>query len=112
MVGAGDLDRRITIERSYGVAKEFNEVVDPDWQPLMTVWAGREDISDGEKFAAGGIGGYLAARFTVRHSTQTAAIQYSDRLLHDGREWNIVGLKEARNGRRQFIEITATVSVD
>lgn len=110
MMDAGKLDRRITIERAIGDRNEFNEVVQADWQPLMTLWAARVDVSDGEKFAAGGIGGFLAARFTVRHSTHTAGIRYSDRLLHDGRNWNIVGLKEAREGRRQFIEITATVS--
>lgn len=112
MPGAGKLDRRITIERFEGAPNELGEIVDPDWRPLMTIWAGRKDVSDGEKFAAGGISGFLAARFVVRYSSQTVDIRYSDRLLHDGREWNIVGIKEAREGRRQFIEITANVSVD
>lgn len=116
-----NLDRRITITRyANGQPNEIGEIVDGEWQDRFTVWAKREDVSDGEKFAAGGIGSFLSARFIVRSSPDTRSILPSDMIRHEGRDWNIVGMKEAayvgrtqqKLGRRRFLEITARVDAD
>lgn len=105
---AGALDRRVTIldhradlSDGYG-----NPVV--DYVNVGTVAAQRTDVSDAERLAAGRLAGAIVARFVVRSCDLTRAIVPADRLAHEGREWNITGIKEARFDRRQFLEITAT----
>lgn len=105
------LDRRITLQRATSTPNEFNEPV-LTWGDLATVWAGRRDVTDGEKFAAGQVGGFVQARFTVRSSTLTRSLLPSDRLQHDGATWSIHGMKEGPGGRHRFIEITATKDAD
>lgn len=111
MVTAANLDRKITIQRASTVMNEFNEPVET-WADLVTVRAMRRDVSDGEKFASDQIGSHLAARFTVRSSTGTRGIKASDRLVHEGANWNIIGVKETADGRHRFLEITATRDAD
>lgn len=113
MTVAQSLDRRITIRRK-GVEigrDEWNlPIVGPDIE--FTVWASREDVSDGERMAAGSVGGYRMTRFIVRYSKQTAGILPSDELLHEGRNHNILGIKETKDGRRRFLEITTSMDTD
>lgn len=111
MTTAQDLDRSITIERLSGERNEIGEVI-TGWRPILTVRAKRRDVADGERFAAGGIGGFLTARFTVRSTQNTRAIRSSDEIVHEGRRWNLVGIKELDEGRHHFLELTANVSVD
>lgn len=102
---AGALDRRITIQRStrtpdggggYTVA----------WQDLATVSAARIDVSDAEKYAAGRLVSVKLSRFTVRSSSLTRTITAADRFTHESLTWNIDGIKETRDGRKSFLEIT------
>lgn len=113
MVTAQRLDRRITIRRA-GQAigrDEWNlPIVEPDVE--FSLWAARQDASDGERMAAGSVGGYRMTRFIVRHSKRTAGILPSDELEHEGRKHNIIGIKETQDGRRRFIEITTNVDTD
>lgn len=110
-IGAGDLDRRITIERFTSTKNEFNEPVET-WAPLATVWAQRKDVSDGEKFAAGQVSSSLRSRFVIRSSSTTKTITPVDRISYDGALWNIHGVKETEQGRNRFIEITAVRNAD
>lgn len=112
MTTAQDLDRFITIRRVVGTPNELGEIVGGTEQPIFTVRARRQDVSDGEKFAAGGVGGFLTARFIVRSTMKTRSIRPSDKLDHDGRRWNLKGIKERDEGRRRFLELTATVNTD
>ena len=72
------------------------------------VHAARRDISDAEKFAAGTVLATVTARFTVRHNAFTADLTPRDRLVCDGGEWGISGIKELPDPRRTWLEITAT----
>lgn len=107
MTGAGDLDRRVTIlDYSWDQTDEFgNPII--SYTPVGTVWAKRTDLSDSERVAAYGIVATLVSRFLVRSSELTRSINPADRLDHDGKEWNITGVKEAKFGRLEFLEITA-----
>lgn len=111
MTNAQDLDRSVSIERSVDETNEFNEPVE-NWLTFLTVRARRRDASDGEKDAAGQIGGSLMSRFVVRSSARTRSILLTDRLLHDGKTWNIRGIKQADEGRNRFLEITAVARID
>ncbi|MEY9196634.1 SPP1 family predicted phage head-tail adaptor [Sinorhizobium fredii] len=111
-ITAQDLDRRITIERETEAGRdEVNEPV-LEWTALATVWARRRDASDGEREAAGQVGSTLMSRFVVRSSSVTRAVTPVDRLNYSGAIWNILGVKEADEGRNRFIEITAIKDAD
>ncbi len=108
---AGDLDRKITIQRATTVPNDLNEDVET-WVDFVTARAKRRDVSDGEKFAAGQVGSSLRARFTIRSSIEARTVTPLDRLSHDGETWSIHGVKEADEGRHRFIEITAVKDAD
>jgi SPP1 family predicted phage head-tail adaptor len=111
---AGDLDRRITLQRATATQNELNEDVDT-WADVATVWARRRDASDSQKIeymAAGQVGAFIVSRFTVRSSSVTRDVTPVDRLMHEGKVWEIRGVKEADEGRRRFIEITASRDAD
>lgn len=109
MTGAGDLDRRITIERFTSTRNEFNEPVET-WTALTTVWAQRKDSSDLTKveyLGAEQVGAFHMSRFIIRSSSVTKTVTPVDRISYDGHLWNIKGVKETAEGRNRFIEITA-----
>jgi SPP1 family predicted phage head-tail adaptor len=114
MTATGDLDRRITLQRATKASNEFNEPVD-SWTDVATVWAKRRDFSDSQRIeflAAGQVGAFAVARFTVRSTSVTREVTPVDRLMHEGAVWQINGIKEVAEGRRRFLEITASRDAD
>lgn len=111
MPGAGNMDRRIVIQRATVTQNALNEDVQ-SWATYATVWASRKDVSDGEKLAGGQIGASLSSRFVIRSNATTKAIKPSDRVSYDGAIWSIFGIKETTEGRNQFLEITAAKDAD
>lgn len=110
--GAGDLDRRIDIERvTEGSQNGFGEP-SQTWSTLTTVAAQRMDVLDSEKIAAGQRDSALMSRFVIRSSSTARTVTPLDRLNHDGETWNITGVKETQQGRNRFIEITAVRDSD
>lgn len=106
MTVAGNLDRVITIERFTTITNALNEPV-KSWAIFIKYHAKRTDVSDGERYAAGQIGSSLMARFLIRSSVDSRTVTPLDRIDHDGKIWDIKGVKEADQGRNRFIEITA-----
>lgn len=112
MAGAGSLDRRLSIQRlSDGTVDAYNAPT-ITWETVTTVWAARSDISDAEKLASSQIGSALISRFVIRSSTISRLITSKDRLLYDGAYWNILGIKETKDGRSRFLELTAVMDSD
>lgn len=102
---AGKLDRRVQFTRAAIIEDGYQERLG-QYAPLGSpVWASKRDISDSERFQAGGYGENVQTRFQVRWSSFTSGIQKRDRLICEGREYGIVGIKEI--GRREGLEITA-----
>lgn len=91
-------------------ADAFNEPV-PTWSTLATVWASRQDVSDGENISAGRTTAMAAARFVIRNAGAAAGVTTQDRLSYDG-IWNIEGIKETKEGRKRFLELTCTRNAD
>lgn len=111
---AGQLDRKVTIQRSTATYNDLNEPVET-WNDFITVSAKRRDASDRQRIemmAAGQVGSFLASRFTIRSSMQARSINPTDRLVHEGYVWSINGVKEADEGRFRFIEILAVKDAD
>lgn len=108
-VGAGQLDRRIQFRRN--TPGEGSLGVTENWAAHgAPVPAMRKDISDGERWRAGEVGATITTRFTVRSSSFTRDVTPKDRLVCEGREYEISGIKEI--GRRDFLEITASARAD
>jgi SPP1 family predicted phage head-tail adaptor len=111
MPAIGKLDRRVTIQRASWQQNEFGEDI-ASWSEVITLWAMRADIRDGERLAAGEVGSRFQARFTVRAYSTTRTVTPADRLRHESAVWDILGVKETAGGRNRFIEITAVRDAD
>lgn len=108
---AGPLDRRITIERFTESRNEWNEPVFT-WLPLTTVWANSRDASAGESYRAQSVSAEITTRFTIRYSSQVADVNPKDRIVYEGRLYNITAVREAKDGRRVALEIDAVARAD
>lgn len=109
MIGAGSLDRRITIERATVSIDAYGAPV-ASWSSVAVVWANYKPLSDREVWAAAQVSSEATARFTVRYSPVVASISPADRLVMDGRRFGITGVKDL--GRLKWLEITASAKDD
>jgi SPP1 family predicted phage head-tail adaptor len=106
---AGNLDRRVQFRRFTLIDDGFAQV--ESWVDYgSVVWAERRLVSDREQVAAAQVAARITARFLVRWSGLTGAITPKDRLICEGREYDITGVKEI--GRREGVEITAAARAD
>jgi SPP1 family predicted phage head-tail adaptor len=108
--GAGALDRQLQFRRAT-LADNGLEAVETWADHGTPVWAAKKDVSDGERLRAQEVQAHITSRFTVRWSPFTAGITPKDRLICEGREHDIAGIKEAGT-RRQWLEITAAARAD
>lgn len=109
---AGDLDRRITVQRATLVAGgDYNEPQEV-WADLVILWARRADASAGETYKAQEVGASISTRFRVRYSTLNATITPKDRIAFDGASFNITAVREPAGTRRQWIEIDCVARAD
>lgn len=102
------LDRRIDLLRvghvNTGTGVRETETL------LGTVWAGRADVGDAERVAAGSVQGSLRSSWLVRSSPLTRQLKPKDRLREKELRFEILGLREI--GRGNLIEITAEARMD
>lgn len=100
---AGDLDRRILIQRDAGERDSFGQPVE-DWQNVATVWARVRWLSGNESFSEGGE--QRVARqmveFTVRWRP---GLEPRLRVVWEGRTYDIVDVAEI--GRREGVSLRA-----
>lgn len=108
MIRAGSLDRRVTLQRARIVPNALNEPV-PVWEDLGRPWAARTAVSDRERHQAAERGAEITHRFTLRRARAWEDLTPADRLLCDGRVYDVEGVKDL--GREGF-EITATARAD
>jgi len=106
---AGRLDRRIVIQRAISSADAFNQPVET-FSTLATVWAEAIPVNDGERMKAGQTLADKMIRFTIRYSSTVDNVDPRDRIVFDGRTYDIAGVKEI--GRREGLEITATARAE
>lgn len=115
---AGTLDRKITIQRATTVADAFNEPIET-WVDLATVRAcyiptgGR--VSGGtEDEHAEQISASMLSQFVIRSSSTVADVNPKDRLIFEGRPWNIATVGEADKAvyRGRYMVIAARVRTD
>lgn len=106
----GKRDHRIEIQKATEAGRDRLNNVIWAWPKLMSVLAEKEDIRDGERFAAAEVGADVTTRFRTEWYARLADLNPKDRCVHRGRVYDIVAVKEI--GRREGIEITATARAD
>lgn len=110
-MNAGKLDRVIQIRRYTEEDDGFGKI--KVWADHgAAIWAQRVDVSDQERFAASQVQATITTRFTVRSSEFSRDISPRDRIRHEGQDFNITGVKESKDGRLRFIELTASARAD
>lgn len=108
-LAAGKLDRRISIVRDVETGRDaFNKPIIAEQS--ITVWASKEDIRDGERWAAQQVSAEVTTRFRIRYSSQVADLDPRARIVFDGRVYAINAVKEI--GRREGLEITAAARAE
>lgn len=115
-MAAGPLDLRARFERATPGRDALGGAANDGWQALGTVWAAKSDASDAERFAADQKTAVLTSRFVVRSSELTRSVTPADRLVirahRQETAFEILGVKQTKDGRDRFIEITAIARVD
>lgn len=106
---ASKLDRSIIIQRATYVRDGGNNP-NPLWSNLITVRASKQDVRDAERIAAQQVGADITTRFQVRWNSVIATLDAKDRLICEGKTYQVVGVKEIE--RRVGQEITATARID
>lgn len=108
---AGDLDRRITIQRATFMTSDYNEPIET-WSDLVTLWAKHTDASSAEMYRAQEIGAQISCRFLVRSYSVTRGLTPEDRIIYANRSYNITGVKEVKDTRNAWVEIDAVARAD
>ena len=108
MLNAGDLDRRIVLQRATTAPNGLGEPVET-WSDLATVWASKRDMTDVERLRASEIGEVLTTRFMIRYSRQVADVDGRDRVLFDGLTYNVTGVR--RLGKEEGYRLNEAIEI-
>lgn len=106
-IRAGDLNRRITIQRATVTIDALGGEAKA-WADLATIWAAVKPISDGERWRAQEVAASATHRFTIRF--QAASPKPTDRIVYEGRVFEISGVKEL--GFHEGWEVTASARAE
>lgn len=105
---AGKLDRRIEIQRK-AVTYDTDGSPIEGWSTLATVWAQQRPNRGAERFAVRQVVGTAVITFQMRYRADLA-LTNQDRIVYDGKTWDIADLREI--GRGVVTEIDATARAD
>lgn len=108
-IGAGQMDRRITLRRATYTQDAVGESI-ATWATLASVAAQFIPVSDGDMLRGDEVSADMLSRFRIRWSRVTSSVDPKDRLIFETREYQIHGVKEI--GRRDFLEITASARAE
>lgn len=104
MIGAGALDRRVTLQRATVVRDpDYNSVVATEWNDVVAdIPASVRQTSGNEYLEAGQIVAQRKVTFTIRWMSD---VRVTDRIEWESRSYGVVAVNEI--GRRRFLEIFA-----
>lgn len=109
MMKVGKLNRRISLQRYTIVTNRLNEQ-EQIWNVFAEVWASKQDISDSERIASQQIQATITTRFQIRYNALVSSLNAKDRVVFEGRIYDISAVKEI--GRKEGIEISAVARTD
>ena len=109
MLNAGDLDRRITLQRPAKTKDSFNATV-LAFDKVADVWASKEDVSDGERMRAAETSATITTRVRIRQSSTVNGIDATWRVVFAGRTYGLAAVKEI--GRGEGWELSGAARAD
>jgi SPP1 family predicted phage head-tail adaptor len=110
-ISAGELDRRITIERATKTRDKANDEID-GWVSEFRLWASKRDYSSRENVGTSQVVREADTLFTIRWSKAARAIApESHRVMYQGSIYEIVGCIEAAD-RQDGINILCAARPD
>lgn len=95
----GALNQRVLISRYSSTQDEIGQVIEA-WAPLATVWAAVEPQAGREFVAAGAAQSELTTRIRLRYRP---GITSADRVIHDGKTYNIASVIDYRSAKREIV---------
>jgi len=102
----------ITLERKSVVQNDFGEEVET-WLPLVSdLFAEKQDVSDGERVAAAEVSATITTRFRVQWADEYQDLSPLDRLVFEGRTFDISAVKEPPNTYHEILEISAAARAE
>lgn len=108
LVHAGKLDRRVTILRAgEGTRNAVNELT-PGADTETVRWASAKPAPGFERFQSAETAAEAVTRFVFRWEADL--VKVTDRLRHDGRDYQISAVVEI--GRREGIEVLAVARAE
>lgn len=99
---AGQLDRRILIQRRVPVRNEFGEEIE-GWVDVATVWARFERVNGADEFRAEQRSSKQQVRFTIRYRP---GLDPTMTVIYDGERYQIEDVGEVGEGRRDGLVLT------
>ena len=102
---AGELDRRITLQRQGAAVDDGYTSKAGVFAELATVWAKLMPLSGAERAAAGELNASAKVTFMVRRQPALDSLNAKDRLLYNGRVHDILFVREL--GREGLLIDTA-----
>lgn len=106
---AAALDRRITLRRATMTQDALGQDIET-WADLATVWASRRRASARETLAAAEVSAAITDVFEIRWDSAWGDLSPTDRLISDGRDYDIVSVDEI--GRREGLRIAAVTRAE
>lgn len=104
------LDRRITLQRASSTQDAGSGESVTSWSDLATVWASRRRASARETLAAAEISGEVSDVFEIRYDSAWSDLDVRDRLIFEGRTYEITSVDEIQ--RRQGFRIGAVARAE
>jgi SPP1 family predicted phage head-tail adaptor len=102
----GLLDRRVTIQ-ALSIAPDGSGQEVETWTPVATVWMRVRPFRGGERFLAQQVVGKAVTTFEARYRSD---VTVKNRLLYDGKNWDIADVRQI--GRKERMELDATARSD
>lgn len=109
MTPAGDRDRKVQFQRVTSTLSGLGTVEDSSWMLLEAAWAKVLFGTGTERRQAGAEGAAQTATFRVLSTPVLRIATERDRILYDGRAWDIVSISPI-GGEACEIEFVATVT--
>jgi SPP1 family predicted phage head-tail adaptor len=102
----GLLDRRVTIQ-SLSTAPDGSGQEVETWTAVATVWMRVRPFRGSERFLAQQVVGKAVTTFEARYRSD---VTVKNRLLYDGKNWDIADVRQI--GRKERMELDATARSD
>ena len=107
---AGQLDRRVTLQRQSVATDDGYQTVPGAWADLASVWARFIPLTGSERAAASQTQAFGQANWEIRKDSSWADLNAKDRLLDShGRVFNIINVTEPR---REFLFVETVSAGD